>query len=67
MDEEYFSDSIIENVAKIFSQYPVFTMINITGELKQSALRENNGNSPLVLTDPTKARSQCIISLLTSL
>ena len=47
------SDTIMEAVAKMFNQYPAFTIILSPGDPKHSQL-ENKGNSPLVFINPHK-------------
>ena len=44
---------IMEKVARMFNQFPAFTIILSTGDSKLSQL-ENTGNSPLVFVNPRK-------------
>ena len=47
------SATIIEKVARMFNQYPAFTIILSSGDPKHSQV-ENKGNSPLVFINPRK-------------
>ena len=47
------SATIIEKVARMFNQYPAFTIILSPGDTKDSQV-ENKGNSPLVFINPVK-------------
>ena len=47
------SATVIEKTARMFNQYPVFTIILSTGDHKYPQV-ENKGNSPLVFINPQK-------------
>ena len=55
LEEEDMGQStvIMEKVARMFNQYPAFTIILSTGDSKLSQL-ENTGNSPLIFVNPRK-------------
>ena len=48
------SASIIENVARIFNQYPAFTIILSESRTQDLLGNSNEGNSPLVIVNPLK-------------
>ena len=50
------SATVIEKSARMFNQYPAFTIILSPGDSKRSQL-ENKGNSPLVFINSRKVNS----------